>query len=74
VSCVAVTLVEYVFSGLENMLDVQVCAPTPSCFVGDETLVEFTGVSMVAKEFARGGAERVIGGDFWGVDVGEFES
>ena len=76
---VSITLVEDVFPGLENTLDVCVRASTPSRLVGDETLVKFASVSMAGeglgettKEFARGGTEHVVGRDFWRVNISEF--
>ena len=78
---ISVALVEDVFPGLENVLDFWVCASTPGRFVGDESSVEFAGVSMAseglgeaAKEFTRSGAKHVVERDFWGIDVGDFES
>jgi len=78
---ITVALVKDVLSGLEDVLDLRVRAPAPSRFVGDEALVEFAGVSVaseglgeVAKEFARSRAKRIVGRDFGGIDISEFES
>ena len=51
--CVVVALVEDVFPDLEEMLDVQVRAPTPSSFVRDETLVELACVSWLVGVCVR---------------------